>query len=308
MTLPRAVFPGQSYMVTRRCTQRQFLMRPDDQTNESFEYCLAVAAQRCGIELLFTVAMSNHHHTGIFDPHGRYPEFLEYFHKLFAKCQNALRGRWENFWSSEQTSVVRLVSDEDVLDKLIYAVTNPVKDHLVTRSSDWPGVTSYRANRTGEERLIRRPKHFFRDEGPMPERAVLRFHRPRGFAHLHQQEWAGVIEQRVRSIELRAEASRRASAVHVLGARAILNQRWQARPRPPEPRRKLNPRIAAKNTWRRVEALQRNQLFLKAYRAARDVLAMGYNFALFPAGTYWMSRFMSVVCEVEQDVAPLPAG
>ena len=50
--------------------------------------------------------MSNHHHTGIEDPEGNYPEFLEHFHKLFAKCQNALRGRWENFWSSEQTSVL----------------------------------------------------------------------------------------------------------------------------------------------------------------------------------------------------------
>ena len=27
--LPRQVLPGQFYMVTRRCTQRQFLLRPD---------------------------------------------------------------------------------------------------------------------------------------------------------------------------------------------------------------------------------------------------------------------------------------
>jgi putative transposase len=308
MTLPRAVIPGQSYMVTRRCTQRQFLMRPDDQTTESFEYCLAVAAQRCGIELLFTVAMSNHHHTGIFDPDGRYPEFLEYFHKLFAKCQNALRGRWENFWSSEQTSIVRLVSASDVLDKLVYTVTNPVKDHLVSRSGDWPGATSYRAHRTGEEKIVRRPKHFFRDDGPMPERAVLRFHRPRGFSHLPQQEWAGLVGQRVRMVELRAEADRRASGTSVLGARAILAQRWQARPCSREPRRRLNPRIAAKSTWRRIEALQRSRLFLKAYRAARKLLATGYNFALFPEGTYWMLRFMRVVCEVESSAAPLLAG
>lgn len=308
MTLPRAVSPGQSYMVTRRCTQRQFLMRPDDQTNKSFEYCLAVAAERCGIELLFTVAMSNHHHTGIFDPDGRYPEFLEYFHKLFAKCQNALRGRWENFWSSEQTSVVRLVSDEDVLDKLVYALTNPVKEDLVMRSADWPGITSYRANRTGEERIVHRPKHFFRDDGPMPERAVLRFRRPGGFAHVSQQEWSNIVGQRVRVIELRAEADRRASGAPLLGVRAVLAQRWQERPRSREPRRKLNPRIAAKNTWRRVEALQRNRRFLKAYRAARNLLAMGYNFAVFPEGTYWMVRFMSVVCGLERNVSLLLAG
>src|SRR5262245_14357661 len=108
-------------MITRRCTQRQFLLRPDPETNNAFLYCLAYAAERCGIDVLFTIANSNHHHTGIRDPGGNYPAFLERFHKLLAKCQNALRGRWENFWASEATSVVRLVEPTDVLDKLIYA-------------------------------------------------------------------------------------------------------------------------------------------------------------------------------------------
>jgi REP element-mobilizing transposase RayT len=129
-------------MITRRCTQRQFLMRPDRETNNAFIYCLGVAAQKFGIRVLFTVAMSNHHHTGIHDPDGCYPEFIEHFHKLFAKCQNALRGRWENFWSSEQTSVVRLVDPNDVVDKMTYALTNPVKDNLVDKAHHWPGVTS----------------------------------------------------------------------------------------------------------------------------------------------------------------------
>ena len=109
MSIPREVLPGRTYMITRRCTQRQFLMRPDRETNNAFIYCLAEAATDTASRCIFTVAMSNHHHTGIDDPEGNYPAFLEHFHKLFAKCQNALRGRWENFWSSEQTSVVRLV-------------------------------------------------------------------------------------------------------------------------------------------------------------------------------------------------------
>jgi len=75
-------------MITRRCTQRQFLMQPDRETNNAFIYCLAVAAERHRIRVLFTAAMSNHHHTGIEDPEGNYPAFIEHFHKLFAKCQN----------------------------------------------------------------------------------------------------------------------------------------------------------------------------------------------------------------------------
>ena len=61
MSLPRQVLPGQFYLVTRRCTQRQFLLRPDAATNNAFTYCLIEAAQRTQVEVLLPCAMSNHH-------------------------------------------------------------------------------------------------------------------------------------------------------------------------------------------------------------------------------------------------------
>ena len=125
MTLPREVIPGRFYMITRRCTQRQFLLHPDKETNNAFIYCLAEAAQRFRIDVLLPIAMANHHHTVIYDRHGTVPAFTEHFHKMLAKSQNAYRGRWENFWSSEQVCVVRLVDAADVMRKLVYAATNP---------------------------------------------------------------------------------------------------------------------------------------------------------------------------------------
>ncbi len=139
MSLPREVIPGRFYMITRGCTQRQFLLRPDEETNNAFLYCLAAAAQRCNIAVLLTCAMSNHHHTVIFDRGGTVPAFTEHFHKLLAKCQNAWRGRWENLWSSEQVCVVHLVDSADVMHKLVYVATNPVKDRLVEKVHHWPG-------------------------------------------------------------------------------------------------------------------------------------------------------------------------
>ena len=50
MTLARPVYPLTASMVTRRCTQQQYLLRPDEETNNAVIYCLAVAAQRYGIE------------------------------------------------------------------------------------------------------------------------------------------------------------------------------------------------------------------------------------------------------------------
>jgi putative transposase len=284
-------------MITRRCTQRQFLMRPDRETNNAFIYCLAVAAMRSRIRVLFTVAMSNHHHTGIEDPQGNYPEFLEYFHKLFAKCQNALRGRWENFWSSEQTSVVRLVEPDDIIDKMTYAHANPVKDGLVEKAHHWPGVTSLGAIARDKSLVASRPKHFFRDkEGPMPEVISLSFARPHELKGLTTKEFAARVLERVRIVEKTAAAERRRTGARVLGRRAVLDQKWGDRPGSREPRRQLNPRVAARSKWSRIEALLRNRAFRDAYAAARAAFAEGVRDIIFPAGTYWLRRFTSAIC------------
>lgn len=296
MSLAREVLPGQAYMITRRCTQRQFLMRPDKDTNNAFIYCLAEAAARFGIQILFTTAMANHHHTGIYDAEGNYPAFLEHFHKLFAKCQNALRGRWENFWSSGQTSVVRLVDANDALEKMTYALTNPVKDGLVERAHHWPGVSSLGFLRHGRPLTAHRPKHFFRDDGTMPEVITLAFTRPHGFAHLSASEFSALALERVRQVEDTAAAGRRQTGTPVMGRKAVLTQRWSDRPETDEPRRELSPRVAARSQWGRIEALLRNRTFQDAYIAARSLFVEGMRDVVFPAGTYWLRRFARAVC------------
>lgn len=297
MSLPREVLPGQTYMITRRCTQRQFLMRPDRDTNNAFIYCLAEAAARFDIEVLFTVAMSNHHHTGIFDRHGNYPAFLEHFHKLFAKCQNSLRGRWENFWSSEQTSVVRLVDPHDAIEKMVYALTNPVKDGLVEKAHQWPGVSSLAAILHRKSFVASRPKHFFRDEGVMPDTVVLRFARPRGLEQMTAADFATLIVDRIRQFEGQAATERLRDGRAVLGRRSVLRQAWRARPADREPRRDLSPRVAARSKWSRIEALLRNRAFRDAYVAARALFVNGMRDVIFPAGTYWLRRFARAACE-----------
>ncbi len=296
MGLPREVLPGRTYMISRRCTQRQFLLRPDPELTAAFLYCLAEAAQRFGIEVLFTIANSNHHHTGIRDPLGNYPAFLEHFHKLTAKSGNALRGRWENFWSTEQTSVVRLVDPEDVLSKMVYALANPVKDHLVERAHHWPGASALRAILGDQTLTLARPRCFFRELGPMPKVVSLRFVRPPGFEHLSHEEFVGLVESRIAAVEAKAADERRQTGRRILGRAAVLRQSWRDRPQSREPRRTLSPRVAARNKWSRIEALFRNGAFLGAYRAARDAFVRGARDVIFPAGTYWLRLFAEVRC------------
>lgn len=304
MSLPREVLPDRVYMITRRCTQRQFLMRPDRDTNNAFVYCLAEAAARFGIDILFTVATSNHHHTGIRDVRGNYPAFLEHFHKMFAKCQNSLRGRWENFWSSEQTSVVRLVDPEDILAKMVYALANPVKDHLVARCHEWPGITALGAITRGTTLAAQRPGHFFRTDGPMPARVVLRFARPPGWEKTSAKEFSAVLAERLRAVEAAAAAERAKTGRQVLGRAAILAQHWDDRPGSHEPRRQLSPRVAAKNKWSRIEALLRNKTFLNRYYPARTAFVSGTRDVLFPPGTWLMRTFVAVECDERTSSPP----
>ncbi|HEX3474138.1 MAG TPA: hypothetical protein VHT91_03805 [Kofleriaceae bacterium] len=290
--LPRPVLPRQFYLITRRCTQRQLLLRPDGETNNAFTYCLIVAALRYGIDVLLPCAMSHHHHTVIYDRDGRYPEFVEHFHKLLARSQNALRGRWENFWSSEQVCVVRLIDREAVMDKLVYTATNPVQDHLVDRVHHWPGVNGLAALLAGRCLRARRPWHFFRPDGPMPEEVEMRLTIPPALGS--EAEVLAELRDRVHAVETEYDTERQRTSRRVLGRRAVLQQSWRGFPSSVEPRRNLRPQVATGSKWHRLEALQRNRAFIGDYIRARDAWREG-NMVAFPLGTYWLRRFANVV-------------
>ncbi|MBK6694015.1 MAG: hypothetical protein IPG50_17690 [Myxococcales bacterium] len=162
MTLPRQVVAGRTYLTSRRCTQRQHLLRPDARVEQIYLYCLAEACERYKITLHGFIAMSNHQHLLVRDNLGNYPEFFAHFHKMIAKALNAHWGRWENLWATEQPNAVYLVEAQDRFDKLIYVLCNPVADNLVERVAEWPGASSFGQHLRGTTRTIKRPRGFFR--------------------------------------------------------------------------------------------------------------------------------------------------
>src|SRR5512140_987851 len=225
MSLPRQVIPGSDYMITRRCSERRFFLRPDDETNNAFIYCLILAAIRAQVEVLFVVAMSNHYHAGLHDPAGNFPIFCEYFHALLARCLNTYLGRFESFWSCERTSVVRLLEAQDVLDKMVYAYANPAAADLVETIEEWPGVSSFQATLTAGQLTATRPTFFFRSDGKdpkdmLPDVVTLPIVRPRAFADCTQVEWSSLLTERVLGVEAEHRARRAAAGKTVLGRKA----------------------------------------------------------------------------------------
>lgn len=280
-------------MVTRRCTQRQFLLKPSRLTNQLVRYCLALAAAKTGVLLHAVCVMSNHWHGVVTDPFARLPEFLEHFHRTLAKAQNASLGRWENLWSSDKASVVLLVSDEDVLEKMAYTIANPTAAGLVRSPREWPGVIT---TRIGEKRVVEMPDVFFNPEGSLPESVKLELTRPPIYPQLDvptlARHLAAAVERRIRQAREGLAKQGRKFA----GAKAVLQQRFDGAPMTPEPRRNPNPKIAAAHTLERVQAIRSLLAFLRAYRAAWDAWRHGKRDQVFPTGTYALRIHARVAC------------
>ncbi len=296
MTQPRQILPNGFYQITRRCMLQQFLLRPDDETNNAVIYCLAEASQRFEVEVIIPSLLSNHHHTDIFDPKANVSRFIERFHGLLAKCLNVQRCRSESIWSSAEPSVVELGDFSAIVDSVVYAAINPVKDGLVDRVHHWPGVNGLSALLNKRTLFARRPK-FFRDVGPMPETITLELKVPTALGD--PDAFREIIRERVAKAEADHAEARRSEGRGVLGRKRILRQSWRDSPASataPVKRRepgKINPRFATRDPERREQLMIRRQLFLRDYRLARAAWLAGTPIP-FPVGTYWLRRFVGV--------------
>jgi len=287
MTLPRQILPGTSYLVTRRCSERRFFLRPSKRTTEIFRFVLAVAARRHGIRVHAFCVLSNHFHLVVTDPHARLPLFHRDLDGLVARATNCSLGRWESFWDPDSYSAVRLESPDDVFQKMVYVLANPVAAGLVRHGREWPGLWSDPRQMGGDPTMVERPKEFFRKDGPLPAWVPLQLHRPPGFEN--DESFVKDLAQALTDAENNSATELGLEGRSFLGVARVLAQKPMARPAPGEPRRTLNPRVACRNKWGRIEALLRLAEFVRAHREALEAWRAGVRDALFPAGT-WLMR------------------
>jgi putative transposase len=184
MTWPRRIVPGATYLLTRRCTQRRFMLVPRGIVLKLFGYCVALTAERHGVLVHAVTVMSNHWLAVVTAPHGHIPEFSRDVHSISARALNAHLGRWEALWSSQRLSLVqlvdapdvwdKLVDAPDVWDKLVYTLTNPVEAGLVARSVEWPGLRTRLVDMTRDPRIFKRPRTALSRRSPLPREVRLR--------------------------------------------------------------------------------------------------------------------------------------
>lgn len=311
MTAPRQVVPGRESVITRRCSQRQFLLKPSDELTAVFLYLLAAIAGVFDITVLAYVAMSNHMHLVVRDNDGRLPEFLCHLNKMIAKVLNPFWGRTENFWSNEQVSVVHLVQANDRLEKIIYTLANPVAAHLVARAQEWPGATAYTQLLSGKTLTFKRPKRFFRKSSAMPASATLTLGRPTGFEALTHEQWAEKVQEGVQKAEKKAQAERDEDPAvrdRFVGRAGVLAASHLQLGTRPEKRNDENPILACLNGERRDQELAAVDQFRHEHAEARKKYRKNKRDAVFPFGTYQMKKLGARVRREPPDLGAADAA
>ncbi|MDC3379321.1 transposase [Planctomycetota bacterium] len=300
MTAPRWLLPGKTYLLTRRCTQRQLLLAPTSTVREVFRYCLAQAASKFGVEVHAVLVMSNHFHVVATDPRAELPRFMHWLDLHVARAMNVHHRRGENFWSNAPFSAVVLGNADSVLDKIVYTLANPIEAGLVAHLREWPGVYSKVSELAGGQWVADRPGFFFRQKGKaLPEAVRLTLRKPPQFADLSPEAFRKAVSKALKARVRAIKADRGERGLHgFLGRQGVLSQvnepfRSAGSTRPD---RGLCPRLACRDKWRRIELATTLVAFYNAYRDARDRWLIGEQDVVFPAGTYWLRVAYGVVC------------
>jgi REP element-mobilizing transposase RayT len=299
MSFPRQLVPGATYFITRRCFQRQLLLRPDPEINQILRYCLAQAALRSPVKLHAFYAASNHYHALATDIDGNLPDFLWWLNLYVAKCVNARMGRWESVWAPGSYSAIEVTTAADFLARFSYTLANPVESRLVEFGGDWPGLR-FGVGGIGPQRFSeKRPEVFFDPAGEMPQVVSLELVRPkRFFRELSSEAFGQRVRAEVLKREKRFREEARIEGKPFLGVERVLKQKPTDYPWTGEPRRRMNPRVACQDKWKRIELVALLESFYLQYREALKRWRAGDHEVVFPFGTYWMRVFHGARCEV----------
>jgi len=294
MSQPREIVPGATYLITRRTLRRHLLFRPDAAITQLLVYALAVSTSRFGLQVHALCAMSTHLHLVVTDVQGVLPRFLQFFHRIVALGTKVLR-KWEGpVWDHEATSVVRLLTQGAVVEKIAYVLANPVAAGLVRHASEWPGAKMSAGEIGRGELRANRPAAYLDPSNPQwPEQATLPIALPPTVEPDSAARFLAEVGAELKRQEAQAHAEMHRQGYRFLGAERACDVSPYDRATSFEALRDRNPTFAVGReqggAWRAAAAAV--SAFRRTYRAALERWRAGAREAVFPAGTWWMKAF-----------------
>ena len=281
--------------VTCRVIHGRMLLKPNRPLNEMITGTLARGKRRYGVRICAAAFLSNHAHLLLeVDDAKQLADFMGFVSSKIAR-EVGRRVRWrEKVWGRRYSAIVVSNEAEAQVARLRYLLAHGVKEHLVARCADWPGVhaaeslTSGRAlvgywfDRTAEYRARLRGKDFGTYTHAKLE--PLSFDPLPCWRHLDAGAYQARVTEMVASIEADAAAERRARGIAPLGVKAI--QRQNAKRRPRRIKQSPAPAFHAASQRARKALVEAYHWFHAAYRDAADRLRTGDRGASFPAGSF----------------------
>jgi hypothetical protein len=281
--------------VTCRTIQARFLLRPSPALNEIVIGVLGRAQRRYEVACHAVVFASNHWH-GLFtvDDASKLVGFMNFAASKLAREVARLHEWPDKVWSRRYQAIV--VSDEEAAQagRLKYLLSHGVKEGLVEKAIEWPGVHCVRAiledeplqgiwyDRTKEYAARNRGETFERLKyatveelhlSPLPCWADL----PPG---VYKQQVAELIEDSEQEAATELKKQNR----QPLGVRAVLRQQPHARPN--RAKKSPAPLIHAATQAMRKAFWTAYSAFVAAFRDAAELLKGGDRLAKFPVGSF----------------------
>ena len=297
---PRLIQEDVVLATTQRTVDRQFLTKPSPLLRNLVGACAARAMRTHPVKLYWLDININHEHMGIAPLDGSSDSithvirFKQLFHSLFARELNRLLKREGALFSTPSQDTACL-DNESVTKAFEYAVTNPVKDGLVDRTSHWQGFSSYRALAKGENTPYTYidwtawhdagGEHSSKPPETFTKTIYLRFTPLPGTEDMSPGEHQAQIRRRCRELEQKFREERTAERRTVASPKRLQKLDPRSRPeKPPKKRRKPLCRAASRE---KVAAYtEKFKDFVKAYRAASSAYRAGCADVVFPRGSF----------------------
>ncbi|MFH1809562.1 MAG: transposase [Pseudomonadota bacterium] len=287
----RIIEPHRLYFVTNRTQQGRLLLTPSPQINDLIGGVLTRALNLFDVEIFAFVFLSNHFHLIVRAAEGQLAPFMSHLQGNIAREVGRLidwRGAfWERRYSAEP-----ILDDKSFVERLGYLLSNGVKEGLVNKARQWPGMSSLPELTQGVRREFtwlnrtelwrRRQRDPKTSESSCSERYPLQV----AVAPCWRGLSAAARQERVLSLVREHEASARAQrgCRPVAGSEAVKRQRPHHRPRRLKCSRR--PMCHAATRAARQEYRRQYQEVLAAYRESSNRFRDGDYAVEFPRYCY----------------------
>jgi REP element-mobilizing transposase RayT len=287
----RMLEPRGIYFITARCFQGRLLLRPSTETNEVLGGVLARGARLAGVELFAFAFASNHVHLLLRAPNGNLPRFMQYLLANISKKVGWLVGWRGAFWE-RRYSAEPVLDDEALFGRVRYILAHGVKEHLVRKCAEWPGLTSLSLMLGAPRRAFRwfnwtrrwtarsNPERLQRLSDRWAEAEELQLTPLPGWAQTPVSRRRRLVRRAMAAIEHEAAAVKH----RVFGRSGVLAQHPQHRPA--RPARAPRPPCHTSDRTLRDKFLESYRAFASAFRRASEKWRRGRLDASFPVNAF----------------------